>query len=489
MLRPLEIPPGVVRIGTDMESSGRWRDTSLVRWRDGSLRPVGGWRSFGDTTLNAAPRGALAWVSNSGDRWHLFGTYSKLYAVNSGGTTTDITPVGFTAGTLSAAENTGFGGGLYGAGSFGTPRPETGSYQECGTWSMATWGQYALACAPSDGKIYEWQLDTGTLPAAVTNAPTSCSGVLVTDERFVMALGAGGDPRKVQWCDKEANTTWTPSATNEAGDFSLETPGELMCGLSMRGRTLLLTDADAWLANYLGPPLVYGFDRAGDNCGAASRNAAVAAGDFAFWMGKNAFYVLNGGFVEELPCAVADFVFANMNRNQISKVYGVVNGAHSEVWWFFPSAGSVECDKYVAYDYGEKHWMIGTIDRTCGVDANPIRYPVWADASGNLHQHEVGNMHGSDSVYAETGPLSLGDEVFSATRLIPDEQTQGDVTVTFKTRLYPNAAESDHGPYTTGNPTSVRFTGRQVRMRAEAANDVDWRFGIQRLDARPRGQR
>ena len=40
---PLQIPPGVHANGTVFESSNRWREASLVRWHDGSMRPVGGW--------------------------------------------------------------------------------------------------------------------------------------------------------------------------------------------------------------------------------------------------------------------------------------------------------------------------------------------------------------------------------------------------------------------------------------------------------------
>jgi hypothetical protein len=69
------------------------------------------------------------------------------------------------------------------------------------------------------------------------------------------------------------------------------------------------------------------------------------------------------------------------------------------------------------------------------------------------------------------------------TQIVPDEATAGDVTVTLKTRLYPNATETSHGPFTMANPTSVRLQGRQVRMRVDAARLADWRVGIMRLDA------
>jgi hypothetical protein len=76
-----------------------------------------------------------------------------------------------------------------------------------------------------------------------------------------------------------------------------------------------------------------------------------------------------------------------------------------------------------------------------------------------------------------------------ATDLIPDEKTQGEVTATFKTRFYPNGPERSYGPYTMSTPTSVRFTGRQVRMRVEAVSNQNWRVGVMRLDVTPGGRR
>jgi hypothetical protein len=73
--------------------------------------------------------------------------------------------------------------------------------------------------------------------------------------------------------------------------------------------------------------------------------------------------------------------------------------------------------------------------------------------------------------------------------MIPDEKTQGDVNVTFKTRFYPNGTERDYGPYTMSTPTSLRFTGRQMRMRVSAVTLGDWRVGVNRLDVVAGGRR
>jgi hypothetical protein len=39
------------------------------------------------------------------------------------------------------------------------------------------------------------------------------------------------------------------------------------------------------------------------------------------------------------------------------------------------------------------------------------------------------------------------------------------------------------------NPTSVRFTGRQLRMRIEGVNLADWRVGTMRVEVSGRGKR
>jgi len=73
--------------------------------------------------------------------------------------------------------------------------------------------------------------------------------------------------------------------------------------------------------------------------------------------------------------------------------------------------------------------------------------------------------------------------------MIPDEKTQGDVQAIFKTRFYPNDTERSYGPYSMSNPTSLRFTGRQVRIRVEGERLANWRVGVNRLDIIPGGRR
>lgn len=489
-LLPIKIPSGFFRNGTDLEGAGRWRDGSLVRWRDGSLRPVGGWRERKASAFSGIPRGMFAWQDNSGDRWVVAGSHNALNVMGAANITSNITPAGLTAGNVDATINTAYSGGFYGLGYYGQTVESSGIYTEATTWSLDNWGEYLVACNPQDGNLYEWQLSTGTPAATIANAPTDNLGLVVTEERFLFALGAGNNPRKIQWCDKENNTDWTPSTTNEAGDIILQTSGQIMAGVRTRGQTLIITDQDAHTATYQGPPFVYGFERVGTSCGLIARKAVAAVDAGVFWMGRNGFFYFDGSVVRELPCAVFDYVFGDINNVQISKSWAVSLGTENEIWWFYPSEASTEPDKYVAYDYGEDHWIIGTLSRTSGVDRGAFRFPFMCDTSANLYEHEVGfNYNGSD-IFVESGPIMIGtgENMMHVNELIPDERTQGQVDISFKTRFYPNGTERTYGPYTMSNPTSVRFTGRQVRMRVSGSAS-DWRVGNIRFNAEAGGER
>jgi hypothetical protein len=492
MYLPLKLPPGIYRNGTEYQAAGRWFDANLVRWYENTLRPMGGWRKRATGQMSGLCRGFITWRDNSANRWIAAGTHTKLYAMNEAGTLKEITPTSFTAGIADSLSKTGYGYSTYGTLAYGTARPDTGLITPATTWSMDTWGEYLIACSNADGKIYEWQLGftTPTLATAITNAPTSNKAVLVTAERIMFALGAGGNPRKVQWCDQENNTVWTPAGDNQAGDYELATPGTLLAGKRVKGVNLLFTDVDVHTAQYVGAPFVYGFEKAGSGCGLISAQAVAAIDTAAIWMSKSGFWIYDG-YVKPLPSDVSDYVFGNINFNQASKVYAVHNSKFGEIWWYYPSSASNENDSYVTFNYRENHWNIGTLARTAGTDAGVFANPLAVSTDGFIYEHEVGFAYDSASLYAESGPVQLGngDNIMSVRQVVPDEQTLGEAVVSFKTRNYPTGTQSTFGPYTAANPTDVRFAARQVNMKVTGAVLADWRIGVMRLDAIPSGKR
>lgn len=490
-LIPLKIPAGMYRNGTEYEAAGRWRDGNLVRWLGASLRPVGGWRERITDAIAEAARSIHAWQGSNNSRWAALATYNKLYVANEAGTVYDITPAGFLTGDDVASIKTGYGYSTYGTSFYGTERPDTGSYSEVTTWSLDNFGNFLVGCSVYDGKVYQWDGVTSNPATVVTNAPTDNLGLIVTEERFLFCLGGGGDPRTVQWSDQEDITTWTPASTNQAGAQILQTSGQIMAAQRGRGQTLIFTDLDMHRMTYVGAPFVYSTEKVAEACGLASRKAVTTVDAGTFWMGHKSFFFYNGSNVQELKCDVEDYVFGDINTAQISKSWSMALGQQGEIWWFYCSSGSNEIDRYVSYDYKQGHWMTGTLSRTCGVDRGVFDHPLMMSVGGTMYDHESGLNYEGATVFAETGPFSIGsgDNLVKVTKLIPDELTQGDVSATFKTRLYPNGSETSHGPFAMSNPTSVRFSGRQARMRVEGARLADWRVGVMRVEAVAGGKR
>jgi hypothetical protein len=490
-LMPIKLPPGVFRNGTHYESKGRWYNVNLIRWFQGVMRPIGGWiQGLDDSVLTGYGRSGISWKLNDGGRRLVIGTEQKLYGWN-GGTLSDITPAAFTAGRVSTVQGFGYGSGPYGEEGYGDQRT-TGTPLTATTWSMDLWGDNWVGCASHEGTIYEWGGAGGTPASAISNAPTAL-GVFVTPERIMVALAAGGNPRKVQWSDSEDNTQWTPAGTNQAGDQILTTQGHIVSGHRLAGgQNLILTTSDVWVMSYLGPPFIYGFDKQGTDCGVVGNLASVQFDGRLAWMGRNQFWVFDGQ-VRPIPSEVGDYVFGNLNQNAVEKVFTAHIPRFNEIWWFYPTGtdASAECSEYVIYNYRENTWSIGSLSRCGWVNDSGIwGSPFGIKSDGKVYEHENGwtddGADRGDTVYAQSGPAEIGNggQLLWVNQVIPDEDTQGEVRLKFYSRLSPNGDVTSHGPYTIGSDyVDVRLQGRMLSLRVEEVEAGDWRWGVPRLNA------
>lgn len=513
---PLRLPPGTFRNGTLYQSRNRWHTADLVRWSEGVMQPIGGWAhtqtSDGDDlTVVNPPRGMLHWVSNANAVYLAVGTSTQAYSF-AGGARTTITPASFTSGLVSATLTVGqYGTGNYGQSSYNGGDEAGATLTEANSWQLDNYGQYLIACAYSDGQILQWDLNTGNDLIAISGAPTDCVGVVVTPERMIVALGAGGEARKVDWCDQDDNTTWGASAAagNTAGDFIFPGQGQIMCGRRMPNETLIFMDVDTYAMRYIGGNLIYSFKQVGANTGIISRQAVAVADGRAFWMGKRNFFMYDG-FVKPIPCEISDAVFSDLNQTQRSKVAAWSVGEFTEIWFAYPSAGSKENNRIAVYNYRAGHFSgPWDLSRTCGTDAGSFTYPRMGDASMEngpyIYDHERGDQYvvppdwslslfpvvagGSLTPSAESGPIELGqgDQVMTVRQYIPDELSAGDVDATIYAAFYPTEDEISQD-ITVGSRSDVRLTGRQVRLKIEQ-EAADWRFGFPRLEVVQRGLR
>ena len=298
---------------------------------------------------------------------------------------------------------TGFGVGGYGVGGFGVGVGITqpGTPITATDWTLDNFGSYLVAC-PAGGAIYYYD-PNGQLQNAQYvggNAPLVSSGIFVAmPERQIIAYGSSftlqADPLLVRWCDVGDFTTWNATATNQAGSFRIPTGSKIVAGIQGPQQGLLWTDLDLWAMQYVGTPLVYGFNKIGSNCGAISRHCVGQLGNNIYWMSQKQFFVMMGSGPQAINCPIFDVIFQNINSAYLYKVCCGVNSQFNEITWYYPSASSTENDSYVKYNVTVDQWDFGTLGRTAWIDQSVLGPPIGAGSDNWIYQHEVGN----DAVY------------------------------------------------------------------------------------------
>jgi hypothetical protein len=273
---------------------------------------------------------------------------------------------------------------------------------------------------------------------------------------------------------------------------------------------------------YLGDPFWYGLTEVSVNTSIAGQNAAVAVGDVVYWMGRRKFFMYDGG-VKEIPCAVKEYVFDDLDLDQLSKVTAASNAAFSEVWWFYPSQATAvprNNDKYVVFNYAENVWYYGSLARTAWSDNSNTGYPIAASTDGYIYNHENSINDGSQNpptalnAYIESSPIELGDgdQYMFAKRLLPDISFRDSTVGTELAILSISERDFPGGSATgdTGSPADstntitgqavgtfteqldIRVRSRSIAIRLASKPDlpgVSWRMGTPRIDVRPDGRR
>ena len=394
-------------------------------------------------------------------------------------------------------------------------------------WSADNFGE-DLIMNPRGGGIYYWDRSVGTGTRAVnisalsgaSDTPQYCNMVMVSDQdRHVIAFGTDTeenpgtqDPLIIRWSDQENAADWTNRTTNTAGELRLSSGSEIVTAIQTKREIVIFTDASLYSMQFLGPPYTFGVNEMATNIQILSQNAAVSVNDAVYWMASGKFMIYDGT-ARELECDLRDYVFDNMNVDQIAKVTAGVNSQFSEIWWFYPTTGS-ENTRYVIYNYADQIWYHGSMERTAWLDRSALSNPIAASTDGYLYSHEDGMNDGSVNpaigidAFIESSQQDLGDgdNYFFATRVIPDitfRNSTGtpNATFTIQAREFPggNYNTNDAGTVTQTasapveqftNQFFIRLRGRSFTLKIESNElNTQWRMGSPRIEVRTDGRR
>ena len=372
---------------------------------------------------------------------------------------------------------------------------------------------------------------TGVYVSLIVDVPTVQNNITVSDSsRFVLTFGCNDygktelDPMLIRWSAQDDIYNWTPDPTNQAGFIRISHGSEIVGIVQTRQEIVMFTDSAVYSLQYLGPPYVWVPQLLGDNISIISPNSAVIASGVVYWMGVDKFYVYDGR-VNTLNCDLRRYVFQDLNQDQSLQVFAGTSEGFNEVWWFYCSANSITVDKYVIYNYQEKIWYYGTMERTAWLDSGLQTVPIAAKynstaLTGNLINHETGlndNTTGTAvaiDAYISSSEFDIGDghNFGFVWRVLPD-LTFGDSTNT-PAAVAPQVTMTLYGLNNSGSGTTstasgtvikgstyviteeftgqifTRMRGRQMIFKI-GSNQVNtcWQLGAPRIDIRPDGRR
>lgn len=416
-------------------------------------------------------------------------------------------------------EGAGYGAGGYGIGGYGTgvaPSSPSGSNIEAGDWWLDNWGQNLLACpqvtnaspdptSPRGGPIFVWA-PTSNAPIAtpLNTGPAANNGMFVAmPQRQIIAWGSTfngvQDDLLVRWCDigdYSSQTAWIALPTNQAGSYRLPRGSKIVSGLQAGQQGLLWTDLAIWAVQYINQPYVYSFNEIGTGCGLIAPKAAASFNGTIYWMAQSQFFVLAGTGVQPLPCPVWDYIFQQLDTDNVDKIRVAVNSRFNEITWYFPKAGGDgEVSNYVKYNIllgPQEGWDFGTLDRTAWINQSVLGPPIGGDNNGLLQQHETSNDADGQAMnsFFRTGYFEISEGNFQAFLdwFLPDfhygmygGSQNATIMLTFYVAQYSGDTPLTVGPYTLTQATqfvSTRLRGRLAAIEV-SSNDVGtfWRMG------------
>jgi len=416
-----------------------------------------------------------------------------------------------------------------------------------GTWGRGAWGSGSvtpvvvkqrdwffdnfdsdLVANIRGGAPYYWTLDatyaTRAVPlssiAGAASVPTEVTQLLVSQgDKHLLAFGASAygsgtfDPLLIRWSNQDEPANFAPSPTNSAGFIRVSRGSSIVRAIPTRQEILVYTNATLNSLQFLGTTDVFGIQELSDNISIAGPRAVTTVSSQAFWMGTDKFYTYSGR-VDTLPCTLRNHVFENINYDQMAQVVCGTNEQWNEVWWFYPTANSLTNDAYVIYNYFDKIWYYGTINRTAWNDS-PLRANPQAaggvEDSQRVYNHELGvdddNLPMASYIQSSDFDIVDGEQFLLIKRVIPDVEFGGSnmvtnpnpsILITMKPRNFPGAAYST-SPAKNVIETAVDIYTNQIFLRARARQmgfkissadiGVQWQLGSPRLDGRPDGKR
>lgn len=222
-----------------------------------------------------------------------------------------------------------------------------------------------------------WTGDVGTPLADLPDWPagTICKSVAAFKYHifaFDIDGPSGHFESQMLWSDAAAPgaipTSWTASATNEAGDAILaDTPGPIMCGLPLGGSLLVFKRSSTYSVEYVGGEEVFSVRLLDAARGALTRHAVADIGGLLFVVGDGDVWLTDGTNWRSIAFGrVKLYLFSQLDQANYENLHVIYHRSRNEVRIRYPVTGNTYASEELVYSVSADTWGLRTIvDGTC----------------------------------------------------------------------------------------------------------------------------
>lgn len=238
-------------------------------------------------------------------------------------------------------------------------RSRVGNYSGTNRTRFAVFGDICLATNRTE---IIGAASAGGAFADIAGAPAA--QILVTASGFVMALninGMGmGDAPDAWGCSAlRDHTSWTPSVTTQcAAGRLLDSPGAIKAGAALGSDVVAYKNGSMYLGRYVGPPLVWAWQRIPGDVGCSGAESLVVVGSRHFFIGPSDIYTFDGTVPQPIGAPVREYFFADLHQTYRDQIIGVSDTARDLVYWYYASVASTTgaIDSCLVYNYRTNKW-------------------------------------------------------------------------------------------------------------------------------------
>jgi hypothetical protein len=419
-------------------------------------------------------------------------------------------------------------------------------------WSTTFLGAHLVATNGVDPMVY-WPLDDTNLPTpdnkfipvdlGLTDAvePDNVTPQTIDSfKSFLIGTNWSNGPTRVWWSTGGGHytmpTTWDYlDKDQDAGDYELnDSRGAVIDGAALGDAFLIYKEDSIYIANYVGPPFIFGFKVLSKDVGLLTKNALQEFPGGHVFISKYDVHITNGQEVKSLLTdKLQSQLFDDLDGDWYHRAFVASDVLNNEILICWPSAGNQGwCDKCITWNWVTGVLSLRDLPQVSDIEPGVVPLPTEGDewdenvltwdvisrawgtrafesvlpelvfaAAGEDKIYRAGVDHTFDgdvmhTVVERTG-IDLGDpgSVKRVNAVWPKISTIGNNTV----KVYVGSQMSpDHGVVWEDavdfNPNeqskvSTRSTGKYFAFKVESDGDFEWRLHGMEFNVEQGGRR